>query len=340
MASEGNVSIIARERTSEKESSKDEQIQMLKEMNERLLALLEAQGASKGDEEEKFYKRLASHQPRFYDGTANPVKFEDSVNHMTKLLDVVSCLEHLKVKMASFYLEGPADIWWNTTKGISKQFNFSWEKFIEKLKDKFFPLALRRIKENEFLSLRQAKMSVLEYAAKFLELSQFGPDFVANERIKSMRFFEGLNLKYQDRVGPYSTFEELYDRALEQERIEMKDEEYRKRKNGGKSKAENVKRVKKEEGTGVTFKPQGGGEKINKSEWKCRLCGINHYGRNCAGELICFKCRGTGHKIGECPKGAGDRRFNSGNNRDGKPLMLTAGAGSSSRGNKGGFNGA
>ncbi|XP_010683714.1 uncharacterized protein LOC104898347 [Beta vulgaris subsp. vulgaris] len=279
MASEGNVSTIAGVGTSEKESSKDEQIQMLKEMNAKLLALLEAQGAGKGDEEEIFYKRLASHKPRSYDGEADPVKFEDWVNHMNKVLEVVSCPEHLKVNMASFYLEGPADIWWNITKGISKQSDFSWEKFTEKLKHKFFPSALRRMKENEILFLRQAKMSMLEYATKFIELSRFAPDFVVNERIKSMRFFEGLNSKYQKRVGPYSTFEELYDQALEQERIEMKDEEFRKRKNGGKSKTENVKRVKKEEGAGVTFKPQGRGEKINKSEWKCRFCGRNHYGK-------------------------------------------------------------
>lgn len=76
---------------------------------------------------------------------------------------------------------------------------------MEKLKDKFFPPALRRMKENEFLFMRQGKMTVLEYMAKFLKLLRFATDFMGNERLKSMRFFEGLHLKYQKQVGPYST---------------------------------------------------------------------------------------------------------------------------------------
>lgn len=274
MASEGNITNTVR--AGEKESSKDEQIQILKEINAKFLTLLEAQEASKGDEEEKFYKRLASHKPRSYDGEADLGKFEDWVNHMTKVLEVVSCLEHLKVKMASFYWEGP-DIWWNTTKEISKQPDFSWAKFTEKLKDKFFPPALRRMKENEYLFLRQAKMFVLEYAAKFLELSRFAPDFVANERIKSMRFFEGLNLKYQKRVAPYSTFEELYDRPWNKLRWKMKS--FVRGKMGGKARQRAQKELKKKERVGPLLSLKG---EVRRLISHCRLCGMNHYGRNCS----------------------------------------------------------
>ncbi|XP_057248327.1 uncharacterized protein LOC130590278 [Beta vulgaris subsp. vulgaris] len=153
-------------------------------MNARLLEILEKQNQNKNDDEGKFYKRLAAHKPRTYDGESDPVKFEDWITYMSKLLDVVSCPEALKVKMATFYLEGPADIWWNTTKGIAQKSEVTWTEFVEKMKNKFFPPVLRRMKENEFLFLKQANMSVLEYAAKFLELSRFAPDFVSNERVK------------------------------------------------------------------------------------------------------------------------------------------------------------
>ncbi|XP_048491149.1 uncharacterized protein LOC125492564 [Beta vulgaris subsp. vulgaris] len=178
----------------------------MKDTNARLLEILEKQNQNKNDDEGKFYKRLAAHKPCTYDG--------------------------------------PADIWWNTTKGVAQQSEFTWAECIEKMKDKLFPPALRRMKENEFLFLKQAKMSVLEYVAKFLELSRFAPDFVGNERVKMMRFFEGRNLKCQKRIGAYTTFEELYDRALEQERIEMKDEEFRKKINGGKFKEGGFKKAK------------------------------------------------------------------------------------------------
>ncbi|XP_057248326.1 uncharacterized protein LOC130590277 [Beta vulgaris subsp. vulgaris] len=73
-----------------------------------------------------------------------------------------------------------------------------------------------------------------------------------------MRFFEGLNLKYQKRIGTYTTFEELYDRALEQERIEMKDEEFRKRRNGGKFKEGGFKKAKTEMTTPTQFRGLAG----------------------------------------------------------------------------------
>lgn len=82
-----------------------------------------------------------------------------------------------------------------------------------------------------------------------------------------------------------------------------------------------------------------GNSKINKSEWKCRLCGGNYYRRNFVEEMICFKSRGIGHKIGDRLKGTGTRRSDIRNNRDNKPLLLTVSEGSSSRGGKGGFIG-
>lgn len=35
-----------------------------------------------------------------------------------------------------------------------------------------------------------------------------------------MRFLEGSNLKYQNSIGVYSSFKDLYDRALKHERID------------------------------------------------------------------------------------------------------------------------
>lgn len=318
------------------ENSQAEQIRQLREMNTRLLAILEKQEQNRDNEEGKFYKRLAAHKPRGYDGEADPVKFEDWIAYMEKLLDVVNCPENLKVKLASFYLEGPADMWWGTVKKTSTQAISTWEMFVEKLRNKFFPPALRRKKENEFLFLRQGQMTVVEYAAKFIELSRFAPDFTSNERVKSMRFFEGLNLKYQKRIGVYSSFEDLYDRALEHERIEQKDESSkRKRKGNEKSGAGSSKKFKTDPaGTSMALVPTKVGEG-GKKEWKCRRCGKDHCGKNCEGQSICFKCMKTGHRIKECPV-LNQSGNGKGNQRPGGVLLLKAvGESSSGRNQKG-----
>ncbi|XP_057247472.1 uncharacterized protein LOC125492845 [Beta vulgaris subsp. vulgaris] len=173
-------------------------INQLENMNTRLLNLLENNQANKDtDDEGKFYKRLASHNPRTYDGEPDPVKFEDWIAYMEKLLDMVNCPTNLRVKLASFYLDGQADMWWKTVKNIAQRPDFTWDKFLEKLRERFYPPALQTKKECEFLTLRQGKMSIVEYTAKFVELSRFAPDLVKSEKFKVTRNCEGKSICFE-----------------------------------------------------------------------------------------------------------------------------------------------
>ena len=45
--------------------------------------------------------------------------------------------------------------------------------------DKFLPASNRHAKAWEFLESKQGSMTVLEYIAKFTELTHFGDDYVA-----------------------------------------------------------------------------------------------------------------------------------------------------------------
>ena len=69
-------------------------------------------------------------------------------------------------------------------------------------------------------------MLVLEYSAKFMELSRFAPDFIANDRMEASRFFEGLNLNLQKYVMKYRGFQDLFDSALEQARVQEKKDRF------------------------------------------------------------------------------------------------------------------
>jgi hypothetical protein len=50
-----------------------------------------------------------------------------------------------------------------------------------------------KIKKKEFLSLKQGSMSVNEYRDKFIQLSRYAPDEVAEDERKQEHFIEGLN---------------------------------------------------------------------------------------------------------------------------------------------------
>jgi len=68
-------------------------------------------------------------------------------------------------------------------------------------KDHFYPISLQKAKEGELMQLQQGNMSVLEYASKFMELSQFAPAFIADEKLKMNWFEAGLNPTIKERMS-------------------------------------------------------------------------------------------------------------------------------------------
>lgn len=77
-----------------------QQLSVIQETNAQLVQFIANQNPN-GDEESKFYKRLASHRPKTYNGDVDPVVFEDWINEKEKILEVVNCLDNLKVKLTS-----------------------------------------------------------------------------------------------------------------------------------------------------------------------------------------------------------------------------------------------
>jgi hypothetical protein len=73
-----------------------------------------------------------------------------------------------------------------------------------------------KIKKKEFLSLKQGSMSVNEYRDKFIQLSRYAPDEVADDEMKQEHFMEGLvrPLQYQLVAHTFPSFQRLLDKAL------------------------------------------------------------------------------------------------------------------------------
>ncbi|XP_028055565.1 uncharacterized protein LOC114259736 [Camellia sinensis] len=88
------------------------------------------------------------------------------------------------------------------------------------LKDEARRLWLDR-KVSEFQELKQGKMSVAEYEAKFIELARSAPRIVDTDYKKARMFKGGLDLEIFDRVGilKLPTYVEVLDRALMVEAI-------------------------------------------------------------------------------------------------------------------------
>ena len=76
----------------------------------------------------------------------------------------------------------------------------TWGEFRELFMGKFFPASARHAKAWEFLELKQGNMTVLEYVAKFIELSRFRDDYVTTDMAKVRKFEDGLKLSIQGKI--------------------------------------------------------------------------------------------------------------------------------------------
>jgi succinate dehydrogenase/fumarate reductase flavoprotein subunit len=73
-----------------------------------------------------------------------------------------------------------------------------------------------RLKKKEFLSLKQGGMSVTKYQDRFIELSRYAPEEVADDPKKQERIMEGLAgpLRYQLTSHTFPSFQHLLDKAI------------------------------------------------------------------------------------------------------------------------------
>jgi hypothetical protein len=72
-----------------------------------------------------------------------------------------------------------------------------------------------KIKKKEFLSLKQGNMTISEYRDKFIQLSRYAPEEVADDKTKQEQFMEGLigPLQYQLISHTFPSFQRLLDKA-------------------------------------------------------------------------------------------------------------------------------
>ncbi|XP_028090826.1 uncharacterized protein LOC114291033 [Camellia sinensis] len=198
-------------------------------------------------------------------------------------------------------MEGEADHWWEMIKSTRQIETLTWRQFEDLFMEKYFPNPLRQEMIQEFLQLKQAKMSVAQYANRFEALSRYAAAIVANEGDKVRRFEWGLDTDIRGKLiaVQLSTYAQMVDRALIVER-ELADSE---RIRNQRSKNNN--------------QPRGGGPVRNTRnhpapapyaggmQQQQRQNRGNKQGGNFVSEWKgrCFGCGQQGHRRSVCPQG-------------------------------------
>ena len=90
---------------------------------------------------------------------------------MENLFEIMECPERFKVHLATYHLEKEAEFWWGTVKPRVGELVLTWNQLKALMDAQYCPQDVRKVKEREFLCLKQGEISVMECAAKFNELS-------------------------------------------------------------------------------------------------------------------------------------------------------------------------
>jgi hypothetical protein len=140
-----------------------------------------------------------SHKPPTFSRSPDPLHADDWLKSVEKMLNIAQCTDREKVLYSSGRLTGSAADWRDSTAAHDAANTITWAEFATQFRNYHIPAGLMKIKKKEFLSLKQDNMLVSEYRDKFIQLSRYAPDEVADDERKQEHFMEGLvgPLQYQ-----------------------------------------------------------------------------------------------------------------------------------------------
>jgi hypothetical protein len=173
------------------------------------------------------HREFMSHKPPTFASSPDPLDADDWLKSIEKMLNIAQCSDREKVLYASGRLTGPAADWWDSyTAAHDAADTITWAEFSTQFRNYHIPAGMIKIKK-EFLSLKQGNMSVSEYRDKFIQLSRYAPEEVAEDERKQEHFIEGLNgpLQYALVAHTFPSFQRLLDKALaiEHKRVQLGD---------------------------------------------------------------------------------------------------------------------
>ena len=146
--------------------------------------------------ETDYFHRVAQQHPSTYDGNPDPRILENRLREFETLFTVVRCPEKLKVDIASSYLKDQADMWWSHHHTVVlENTEYNWDRFTQDIRNKFYPLYLKKRKIHEFATLVMVNLTVEEYYQKFLKLLRFAPTLVPSEEHRIQKFEQGLTIE-------------------------------------------------------------------------------------------------------------------------------------------------
>ena len=117
-------------------------------------------------------QRFRAHHPPTFTGGGDPMMEDHWFMHIENVLKAMEITsDTTRIRLAAFQLEGKARVWWRWARTSRDLEVMTWAEFQELFMGKYFPETTRHAKAQEFLELKQGAMTVMDYVARFTELT-------------------------------------------------------------------------------------------------------------------------------------------------------------------------
>ncbi|GMN36472.1 hypothetical protein TIFTF001_042442 [Ficus carica] len=134
--------------------------------------------------EDLLYERFRRMKAPEFEGPTDPIAADNWLIDIQVILDFMRLTEQEKVLCASFALKKDARHWWMTVQMRRDVTTMSWQDFVSEFRMMYFNREILAAQQDEFTSLRQGTMTVMEAINKFEQLARLCPELVPGETEK------------------------------------------------------------------------------------------------------------------------------------------------------------
>jgi hypothetical protein len=168
------------------------------------------------------YQEFLSTQPPLFTKAEDPLDADVRLRVVESKFPLLAgdYPDDTKARFATQQLRGPARTWWDHFRAmLPADHEVSWEEFKTAFRGHRIPTRILDRKLNEFLSINQGTLTVLQYTQAFNDLCQYVGYHADSDEKKRDRFHRDLNTKLRERLNTVwaDSFNELVNLAISQE---------------------------------------------------------------------------------------------------------------------------
>ncbi|GMN48464.1 hypothetical protein TIFTF001_017633 [Ficus carica] len=140
--------------------------------------------------EDFLYERFRRMKAPEFEGLTDPIEADNWLMDIQVILDFMGLTEQERVLCATFALKKDARHRWITVQMRRNVAAMSWQDFVAEFKTMYYNREILVAQQDEFNSLKQGSMSVLEAVKKFEQLGRLCPELIPNEIEKVRRIMK------------------------------------------------------------------------------------------------------------------------------------------------------